>query len=201
MRMRATSIFAIALLAATGIATAGDAETRKRAEEWYERDKAMCAEDKNAERRMQCMRDARTVYEKSITGTAPVESKPKSTAAEPTNESSTTACANCGTVSAIREMEKKGEGTGLGAVGGAVVGGVIGNQFGGGSGKKILTVVGAAGGAYAGHQVEKNARSTKYWNVTVRMDDGRDRTVSVSPAPPLAIGDKVRIEGKNIVKR
>lgn len=195
MRLHAAAVLAIVLFAVTGIATATDAETRKRAAEWYERDKALCAEDKNAERRMQCTRDARTVYEKSIAGTAAVEPTTTPTA------SSTSACADCGTVSAIREMEKKGEGTGLGAIGGAVVGGVIGHQFGGGSGKKVLTVAGAAGGAYAGHQVEKNARSTKYWNVTVRMDNGTNRTISMSTAPALAVGDEVRVDGKNIVRR
>ncbi len=199
MRTQAASVLAIVLFAVTGVATATDAETRKRAAEWYERDKALCAEDKNAERRMQCTRDARTVYEKSIAGTAAVE--PKTNTTSTTETSSTSACANCGTVSAIREMEKKGEGTGLGAIGGAVIGGVIGNQFGGGSGKKILTVAGAAGGAYAGHQVEKGARSTKYWNVTVRMDNGSNRTISMSSAPALAVGDEVRVDGKNIVKR
>ena len=38
---------------------------------------------------------------------------------------------------------------------GAVVGGVIGNQFGGGKGKKLATVAGAAGGAYAGNRAQK----------------------------------------------
>ena len=187
-----TAVLAVLLLSAAGTAAATDAETRKRAAEWYERDKAICAEDKNAERRMQCMRDARAVYDKSIAGTVPLESPPS--AAAP-------ACASCGTVSAIREVEKQGEGTGLGAIGGAVVGGVIGNQFGGGSGKKILTVAGAAGGAYAGHQVEKNARSTKVWNVTVRMDDGTDRTLALGSAPALAVGDRVRMDGNNIIRQ
>jgi outer membrane lipoprotein SlyB len=198
MHIRAASILAIALFTVASVATATDAETRKRAEDWYERDKALCAEDKDGARRMQCMRDARTVYEKSIAGTTAVE--PKTNTTSTTEMSSTSACANCGTVSAIREMEKKGEGTGLGAIGGAVVGGVIGNQFGGGRGKKVLTVAGAAGGAYAGHQVEKSARSTKTWNVTVRMDNGRNRTIALGAAPALAVGDKVRIEGNNIVK-
>lgn len=199
MRTQAASALAIVLFAVTGVSMATDAETRKRAAEWYERDKALCAEDRNAERRMQCTRDARTVYEKSIAGTAAVE--PKTNTSSAPAASTTSACANCGTVSAIRQMEKKGDGTGLGAIGGAVAGGLIGNQFGGGSGKKILTVVGAAGGAYAGHEVEKNARSTKYWNVTVRMDDGRDRTISMSTAPALAVGDKVRVDGKNVIRR
>lgn len=194
MLSRWTLPLAAVLLTTAGIATATDAETRKRAAEWYERDKAICADDKNAERRMQCMRDAREVYDKSIAGTAAVASTPAASAAAP-------ACTTCGTISAIREVERKGEGTGLGAIGGAVVGGVLGNQIGRGKGKTIATVGGAAGGAYAGHQIEKSARSTKTWNVTVRMDDGTDRTIALGSAPALAVGDEVRVEGQNIIRR
>ncbi len=42
-----------------------------------------------------------------------------------------------------------------GSVIGAVVGGVLGHQVGGGSGKKIATVAGAAAGGYAGNRVQK----------------------------------------------
>jgi outer membrane lipoprotein SlyB len=195
MLSRWTLPFAAVLLTTAGIAGATDAETRQRAAEWYERDKAICADDTNAERRMQCMRDAREVYDKSIAGTAPAA------AATSAASQSAPACTNCGTISAIREVDKKGEGTGLGAIGGAVIGGVLGNQIGRGKGKTIATVGGAAGGAYAGHQIEKSARSTKTWNVTVRMDDGSDRTIALGSAPALAVGDQVRVEGQNIIRR
>jgi hypothetical protein len=39
-----------------------------------------------------------------------------------------------------------------GTVGGALIGGAVGNQFGGGSGRQILTAGGAAGGAMMGSQ-------------------------------------------------
>lgn len=39
-----------------------------------------------------------------------------------------------------------------GTLGGALIGGVIGNQFGGGSGKAILTGAGAATGAVQGNR-------------------------------------------------
>ena len=81
-------------------------------------------------------------------------------------------CAECGVVQSVREVETKGEGSGLGAVGGAVVGGVLGNQVGGGNGKKVMTVVGAVGGAVAGNEIEKRVKSTKSYEITVRFDDG-----------------------------
>jgi len=196
MLNRWTVPLALMLLSTAGIATATDAETRRRAAEWYERDKALCAEDKDAARRMQCMRDARVVYDQSIAGTAA-----PATATSPPVTQSAPVCADCGTVSAIREVEKKGEGTGVGAIGGAVIGGVLGNQIGRGTGRTVATVAGAAGGAYAGHQIEKSARSDKVWNVTVRMDDGSDRTIALGSAPALAVGDRVRMDGNNIIRQ
>ncbi|KQZ28191.1 glycine zipper 2TM domain-containing protein [Duganella sp. Root1480D1] len=38
---------------------------------------------------------------------------------------------------------------------GAVVGGLIGNQIGGGTGRKLATVVGAVGGGYVGNEIAK----------------------------------------------
>jgi len=44
----------------------------------------------------------------------------------------------------------------MGTVAGAVIGGVLGHQIGGGTGRDIATVAGAAGGGYAGNRVQKN---------------------------------------------
>jgi uncharacterized protein YcfJ len=44
----------------------------------------------------------------------------------------------------------------IGSVAGAVVGGVLGHQVGGGTGRDIATVAGAAGGGYAGNRIQKN---------------------------------------------
>jgi outer membrane lipoprotein SlyB len=101
-------------------------------------------------------------------------------------------CTNCGTVEAVREIEQKGDGTGFGAVAGGVAGAVVGRQFGNGSGRTIMTILGAAGGAYAGHEIEKKARSTKRWEVSVRLDDGSYRTVSLDTQPAWRSGDRVR---------
>ena len=110
-------------------------------------------------------------------------------------------CMNCGTIEDIRQIEQKGEGTGLGAVGGAVVGGLIGSQIGKGSGKTVATVVGAAGGGYAGHQVEKNVRKTVRHDVVVRLEDGATRVFSFDTQPSWRIGDRVKIENGVLVTR
>lgn len=101
-------------------------------------------------------------------------------------------CYDCGTVESIREISNKGEGTGLGAVAGGVLGGLLGSQIGGGNGKKAMAVVGAAGGAFAGHEVEKRMRGETQYEITVRFDDGRTRTFTETQAPQLRSGDRVR---------
>jgi outer membrane lipoprotein SlyB len=102
-------------------------------------------------------------------------------------------CLDCGVVESVREVKKEGEGTGLGAVGGAVLGGVLGNQVGGGTGKKIATVVGAVGGGYAGHQVEKHARASSQWEIAVRFEDGSSQVFTENAAPPWRSGDRVKV--------
>jgi len=102
-------------------------------------------------------------------------------------------CQDCGTVLSIREVKQKGQGTGLGAVGGAVVGGVLGHQIGGGTGKTVATIAGAGGGAYAGHQIEKNVKSKTTWTVDIRMDGGQTRTFTYSNAPTVHEGERVKL--------
>lgn len=103
-------------------------------------------------------------------------------------------CDECGVVESVREIETKGQGTGLGAVGGGVVGGLLGNQVGGGHGKDAMTVVGAVGGAFAGNEIEKRAKSTKSYAITVRLNDGSSRVVNEADVPRWRSGDKVRID-------
>ena len=102
-------------------------------------------------------------------------------------------CANCGVVQDVKEVDVKGEGSGLGAVAGGVVGAVVGNQFGHGTGNTVMTVAGAAGGALAGNEIEKQAKAHKRYDVAVRMPDGSMQTVSYSAQPSWRSGDHVRI--------
>ena len=111
------------------------------------------------------------------------------------------ACASCGTVESIRAVELKGDATGLGAVAGGVTGAVVGNQMGRGNGNTAMTILGAAGGAFAGNEIEKNVKKHYSYRVTVRMDDGSFRTVSQSGAPAVAVGERVRVVGGAMVAR
>jgi outer membrane lipoprotein SlyB len=111
------------------------------------------------------------------------------------------ACASCGTVESIRAIELKGDGTGLGAAAGGVTGAVIGNQIGRGHGNTAMTILGAAGGALAGNEIEKNMKKHYSYRVTVRMDDGSFRTISQSTVPAVAVGGRVRIVNGALVAR
>jgi uncharacterized protein YcfJ len=94
-------------------------------------------------------------------------------------------------VESVREVNDPGDAKGVGAVAGGVVGGVLGNKL--GKGKGLLTVLGAAGGAVAGHQIEKRARSEKRWEISVRLDDGSQRTLSSEVQPAWRPGERVRL--------
>lgn len=94
-------------------------------------------------------------------------------------------------VESVREVSDPGDAKGVGAVAGGVLGGVVGNKL--GKGKGLVTIIGAAGGAFAGHQIEKRARATKHWETAVRLDDGSQRTLSSDEQPVWRAGDRVRL--------
>jgi outer membrane lipoprotein SlyB len=106
-------------------------------------------------------------------------------------------CTDCGVVLTVRQVEQKGEGTGLGAVVGGVAGAVVGHEI--SHGRDVGTVVGAAGGAIAGHQIERNVRTTKHYEVRVRMADGTLRIVKFATPPAWKSGDKVRLQDGKLV--
>jgi outer membrane lipoprotein SlyB len=103
-----------------------------------------------------------------------------------------------GVVESVREVTKPAEkSNGSGPIAGGVAGAVIGNQFGKGMTRNVLTVLGAAGGALAGKEIEKNVRSTKTWEINVRLDDGSSRTLTSDVQPFWHGGERVRmIDGK-----
>src|SRR6266850_8085611 len=72
-----------------------------------------------------------------------------------------------GTVESVKEVTTPGDSSsGVGAIGGGIAGAVLGNQFGHGTGRSVMTVLGAAGGALAGKEIEKQHNATKRWDVT-----------------------------------
>lgn len=124
---------------------------------------------------------------------APVE---RTAQPQPLETTRAAICNSCGTIESVHAVQEQGQGSGLGAVAGAVAGGLLGNQVGGGNGKKAMTVLGAAGGAFAGHEVEKRARATTAYDVRVRMEDGSVR--HFRRAEPMAVGTRVVTDGQSL---
>ncbi len=120
--------------------------------------------------------------------------------ARPSSGSTGAAYAGYGVVQSIELVRRGntgigGSGVGAGAIVGAVVGGLLGNQVGGGTGKTAATVVGAAGGAYAGHELEKrNQPQADTYKFTIRMNDGSFQSVTQTAIADIRVGDRVRIE-------
>ena len=110
-------------------------------------------------------------------------------------------CTTCGVITAITAVKSDGKGTGIGVVAGGLAGLVIGNQIGGGSGRTIAKIAGAAGGAFVGNEAEKKARAQTSYEIRVRLDDGTETTVTEATAPRLAVGAAVRIVDGNVVAR
>ena len=109
-------------------------------------------------------------------------------------------CNECGTVVNLKTVKKEGEASGVGAVAGGIIGGVLGHQVGSGRGNDVATVAGAAGGAYAGHTIEKNQKATTSYVVSVKMEDGAERTFTYRQPTSYKVGDKVKIVDKKLVR-
>lgn len=114
-------------------------------------------------------------------------------------------CASCGSVESVTAVQRQGQvngvnvgntTVGIGTVAGGLLGGLLGNQVGGGSGRTAATVLGVAGGAFAGNTVEKNMKKVTVYDVRVRMDNGTYRHLDISSAVP--VGSRVIVEGKNL---
>lgn len=104
------------------------------------------------------------------------------------------ACASCGVVESINQVEVKGEGTYLGKIAGGIAGALIGSQIGNGKGTTVAEVAGLAGGAFAGNEIEKRMKTTKHYEAVVRLDNGGSQTFSYAALPGFAVGARVRTE-------
>lgn len=109
-------------------------------------------------------------------------------------------CHTCGVVESVRTVELRGEASGVGAVTGGLTGAVLGSTMGRGHGNTAMTIIGAAGGALAGNEIEKNVKKHYVYRVTVRMDDGSVRRLSQSAPPAFGAGDKVRVVDGNLTR-
>jgi outer membrane lipoprotein SlyB len=102
-----------------------------------------------------------------------------------------------GVVQSIALVPQNSTGSiGAGTIAGAVVGGILGHQIGDGTGNTAATVLGAAGGAYAGHELEKRnqAQQGNVYQLTVRLNNGSYQTLTQTTNNDIRVGDSVRID-------
>ena len=113
-------------------------------------------------------------------------------------------CGACGKVESIRQSTSKAQwtplGTGVGVGGAPSLGdspsAVTSFRIGPGLSNQGMVVLGAAGGA-AYERTPKSYEQPR-WDVTVRLDGGGVRVVSMSYEPYVREGDRVRIAGSNV---
>ena len=105
--------------------------------------------------------------------------------------------ARVGTVESMREVVEQKQPSGAGLIVGGLIGGGLGSLVGSGTGRTVATVVGAAGGAYAGHQVEKGQTQVVY-QIGVRYDDGSWATINQAAPTGLRVGDRVRVTDRGL---
>lgn len=127
------------------------------------------------------------------------------TAGAQTPASTVADCGACGKVESIRQGTTRQQwtplGTGVG-VGGApsslgdAPGSVTAFRIGPGMSNQGMVVLGAAGGA--AYRKTPEAYERQHWDVTVRLDGGGVRVVSVSYEPYVKEGDRVRIAGNHV---
>jgi len=111
-------------------------------------------------------------------------------------------CYQCGRVTDIERVYAQDRQTsGGGAVIGAIVGGLLGSTVGKGDGRTAATVAGAVAGGFAGNAVERdsNGRSYNAYRFYVTLDDGRSAVVTQYNNPGFRPGDRVAINGNQLV--
>ncbi|GHH49148.1 MULTISPECIES: glycine zipper 2TM domain-containing protein [Gammaproteobacteria] len=161
----------------------------------------------------------------------PVTSKEKVYATvigtEPVRETSTTSTPRevCNDVVVQEHVPRKDPNNIAGTAAGALIGGVLGNQVGGGDGRKLATVAGAVGGAFAGRAIQQrhadnnvvsrterqchteNATSESSrvvgYNVTYRNADGTTGTMRMDskPGSRIAMGNADNVVGYDVTYR
>jgi outer membrane lipoprotein SlyB len=102
-------------------------------------------------------------------------------------------CPDCGTITNIKEVKKKGSASGGGALAGALIGGGLGYAVGGRGHRTAGTLVGAGGGALAGNYIEKNASAGREFRIDVRLDNGMQQTYRYDSMPNWNVGTRVRV--------
>jgi len=195
----ASSTWALTAAPATGTAKAQLTADTKAAQARYESDKKLCNDETTSTARLQCRRDAKAEYDQAIAAARSKATPASSTTA--TAAPAEAACPDCGRVMAVAVTQKAGDASAVGMIAGGAIGAVLGNQVGGGFGKDLATLAGAAGGAYAGKVIEEKMKTHTVWTVTVHYANDSKTSFEFTADPGFQVGDWVRNSGNTIVRK
>lgn len=109
-----------------------------------------------------------------------------------------TSCYDCGTVQSVTPRTTEEKINVAGAIAGAIIGGVAGHQVGSGRGQDAATAGGAVAGAAIGSQVGRDG--TTVYDMSIRMDSGEYRSLTVANTEGLSPGTRVRVTGSQVVR-
>lgn len=109
-------------------------------------------------------------------------------------------CDGCAVVTGVKRETRKGDASGVGAVGGAVAGGVIGKQA---TDSTAGTIGGAAIGGILGHQIEKQVKKHKVYATSVTLKDGTVKKFDTDADPGWKPGTVVQVgaDGKLVARK
>jgi len=104
------------------------------------------------------------------------------------------ACALCGTIESVRTVEVLDQATaGAADSGNRAEAGAAGTSA-------ATSVLDTLSSVVTGNVAEKNVRKRLVYRVTLRMDDGSFRAISLSSPPSFAVGEKVRVVEGRLVR-
>jgi uncharacterized protein YcfJ len=164
---------------------------RQAAQARLDADKKLCADEASPEARLQCRRDAQTLFDKAVSASQP------GTYQTPVYGQAN--CTDCGRVTSVSVAEKASDSNAaVGMIAGGVAGALLGRQVGGGFGTDLATIAGAAGGAYAGKKIQESLGTNKVWTVGVQYTNGRTASFDFAQDPGFSVGDAVKNTGNSV---
>lgn len=159
----------------------------------YQSDLQICNSEATAAGRLQCKRDAKAEYDKAL-----AEAKARRSASS--TPASASLCAECGRVLSVTTAQREGDASAAGLIAGGLGGALLGRQIGGGTGRDLATLGGAAAGAYAGREIEKKMKTHTVWVVAVEFAGGQTARYEFAQDPGYRTGEIVRKSGHGLAR-
>lgn len=100
-----------------------------------------------------------------------------------------------GTVLGARQVDIKGDNTGVGAIGGAAVGAGVGSEFGSGTGNAWATGLGAVAGLAAGALAEQEIANRQGIEYTLTLESGETLTI----VQEMQTGERILATGERVM--